>query len=68
MKLFGDYIKGIGVWNLKLRKELHKEIMYLKRKLIQIGNEKGLNHHLTIKTSQELDRLINEYLKLTQFK
>jgi len=66
LKLFGDYIKGIGVINLKSRKELHKEIMYLKRKLIQVGDKKGLNHHLTIKTSQDLDRVINQYLKLTQ--
>jgi len=51
---------------LKSRKELHKEIMYLKRKLIQIGDKKSLNHHLTIKTSQDLDRVINQYLKLSQ--
>lgn len=28
--------------------------------------EKGINHPLTIQISQELDRLINEYMKLTQ--
>jgi len=51
---------------LKSRKELHEEIIILKRNVIQIGNEKGSNHHLTIKTSQDLDRVINQYLKLTQ--
>jgi len=27
-----------------------------------------MNHHLTIQISQKLDRLINEYMKLTQKK
>lgn len=40
--------------------------MFLKRRLIQIGDEKGLNHLLTIQASQKLDGLINEYMKLTQ--
>lgn len=59
---------GVGVLKLKSRKELYEKIMYFKRRLIQIGNEKGLNHLLTIQTSQKLDRLINEYMKLTQQK
>ncbi len=32
--------------------------------MIRISEEKGINHPLTIQISQELDRLINEYLKL----
>jgi len=53
---------------LKSKKELHEEIIFLKRRLIQIEDKKGLNHLLTILTSQKLDRLINEYMKLTQKK
>lgn len=53
---------------LKSRKELYEEIMFLKRRLIQIVDEKGLNHLLAIQTSQKLDRLINEYMKLAQKK
>ena len=53
---------------MKSKRELCEEIKSLKRRLIQIGDEKGMNHHLTIKTSQKLDRLINEYIKLTQQK
>ncbi|MDQ0273587.1 aspartyl-phosphate phosphatase Spo0E family protein [Cytobacillus purgationiresistens] len=53
---------------MKSRKELCEEIIFLKRRLIQIGNENGLNHPLTIQISQKLDRLINEYMKLTQKK
>ena len=34
--------------------------------MIQTSNEKGMNHSLTIQTSQKLDRLINEYMKLTK--
>jgi len=48
--------------------ELYEEIISLKRGLIQMGDEKGMNHPLTIQTSQKLDRLINEYMKLTHEK
>lgn len=51
---------------MNTRKELHEEIMFSRRRLIQIEKEKGLNHLLTIQTSQKLDGLINEYMKLTQ--
>ncbi|MEI3614551.1 aspartyl-phosphate phosphatase Spo0E family protein [Pseudogracilibacillus sp. SO30301A] len=53
---------------MKSRKELQEEIIFLKRKLIQIGYEKGLNHVSTIQASQKLDGLINKYMKLTQRK
>jgi len=53
---------------LESRKELYEEITLLKRRLTQIADEKGLNHLLTIQTSQKLDRLINEYMKFTQKK
>lgn len=36
--------------------------------MIQIGNEKGMNHSLTIQISQKLDKLINEYMELSQKK
>ncbi|MDY0395612.1 aspartyl-phosphate phosphatase Spo0E family protein [Virgibacillus halophilus] len=36
--------------------------------MIQTSDEKGMNHPLTIQISQELDRLINEYMKLRQEK
>lgn len=50
---------------MRSRKELQEEIIFLKGKLIQIGYEKGLTHVSTIQASQKLDRLINEYVKLT---
>lgn len=53
---------------MKSRKELCKEIKFLKKGLIQIGDEKGINHPLTIQTSQKLDGLINEYMELSQKK
>lgn len=40
--------------------------MFLKRRLIQMEYEKGLNHVSTIQASQKLDELISEYMKLTQ--
>lgn len=58
----------LGVKILMTKKELCEEIKYLKRKLIQIGDEKGIDHFLTIRTSQKLDKLINEYMKLTHRK
>lgn len=51
---------------LKPRKELYREIKSLKISLVQISKEKGMNHPHTIQASQKLDRLINEYMKLTQ--
>jgi len=36
--------------------------------LIQTSDEKGMNHPFTIQISQELDKFINEYIKLTQHK
>lgn len=53
---------------MKSRKELYEEIKFLKKGLIQIGDEKGMNHPLTIQTSQKLDGLINEYMNLTHKK
>ncbi|MEJ8766217.1 aspartyl-phosphate phosphatase Spo0E family protein [Oceanobacillus sp. HCA-5259] len=50
---------------MKTRKELYEEIMSLKRRMIHIVDEKGMNHPVTIQTSQKLDRLITEYMKLT---
>ncbi len=34
--------------------------------MIKTSKEKGMNHPLTIQTSQKLDRLINEYMNLTK--
>lgn len=48
--------------------ELSKKINTLKKKMVQMSDEKGMNHPLTIQISQELDKLINEYMKLTQEK
>nr|WP_255454405.1 aspartyl-phosphate phosphatase Spo0E family protein [Oceanobacillus sp. AG] len=48
--------------------ELSKEIEVLKIKMIRISEEKGMNNPLTIQISQELDKLINEYMRLTQKK
>ncbi|MFD2132182.1 Spo0E family sporulation regulatory protein-aspartic acid phosphatase [Pseudogracilibacillus auburnensis] len=50
------------------KKELCVKIKFLKTRMIKTSNEKGMNHHLTIQISQKLDRLINEYMKLTQKK
>lgn len=57
-----------GVEKLKSKKELYLKIESLKIRMIQTSNEKGMNHPLTIQISQKLDRLINEYMKLTQQK
>ena len=48
------------------KKELHLKINTLKTSMIQSSNENGINHPLTIQTSQKLDELINEYIKITQ--
>jgi len=53
---------------LKSKKELCRKINCLKIRMIQTSNEKGMNHPLTIQTSQKLDSLINEYMKLIQHK
>ncbi len=53
---------------LKSKKQLYLKIESLKTRMFQISNEKGMNHPLTIQTSQKLDKLINEYMKLTQEK
>lgn len=53
---------------LMSKKELCVKIKSLKIRMIKTSNEKGINHHLTIQISQKLDRLINEYMKLTQKK
>jgi len=53
---------------LKSTKELYEKIKFLKKGLIQIAEEKGMNHPLTIQSSQKLDGLINEYMKLSQKK
>ncbi|WP_370459802.1 Spo0E family sporulation regulatory protein-aspartic acid phosphatase [Oceanobacillus sp. AG] len=60
---------GIGVKKaLGSKTELSKEIEVLKIKMIRISEEKGMNNPLTIQISQELDKLINEYMRLTQKK
>ncbi|MEN1969172.1 aspartyl-phosphate phosphatase Spo0E family protein [Lentibacillus sp. N15] len=53
---------------LKSKSELSEEIKSLKIRMIQTSDEKGINHLSTIQTSQQLDLLINEYMKLTQQK
>ncbi|MBU8567136.1 aspartyl-phosphate phosphatase Spo0E family protein [Virgibacillus pantothenticus] len=53
---------------MRSKKELCLKIKSLKIKIIQTSNEKGKNHPLTIQISQKLDKLINEYMKLTQHK
>lgn len=53
---------------LKSKRELCLKIKSLNIRMIHTSNEKGMNHSLTIQTSQKLDRLINEYMKLTQKK
>ncbi|MEG0439164.1 aspartyl-phosphate phosphatase Spo0E family protein [Solibacillus cecembensis] len=38
-----------------------KKIEKLRSRLIYVGMEKGLTHPNTIKVSQDLDKLLNEY-------
>lgn len=45
--------------------ELRVYIEYLRIKLMDIGQELGLCHELTIQASIELDYFINEYQKIT---
>lgn len=60
---------GTGVKKaLGSKTELSKKIEVLKIKMIRISEEKGMNNPLTIQISQELDKLINEYMRLTQKK
>ncbi|WP_256359892.1 aspartyl-phosphate phosphatase Spo0E family protein [Virgibacillus sp. Bac330] len=51
---------------LKSKKDLCQKIKCLKIRMIKTSKEKGMNHPLTIQTSQKLDRLINEYMNLTK--
>lgn len=46
---------------LETNQQLIKEINHLRDKLIAIGNKKGLNHYETLKISQKLDQVLNEY-------
>lgn len=46
---------------LKINQQLIKEINHLRDKLITMGNKKGLNHNETLKISQKLDQVLNEY-------
>ncbi|HWK21987.1 MAG TPA: aspartyl-phosphate phosphatase Spo0E family protein [Ureibacillus sp.] len=43
--------------------EMQSKIEVLRSQMITIGQLKGLTHHNTIKISQELDVLLNEYQK-----
>ncbi|MFJ8266790.1 aspartyl-phosphate phosphatase Spo0E family protein [Peribacillus asahii] len=45
-------------------KHLETSIVYLRTHMITIGISKGLTHPDTIKYSQELDSLLNEYHKM----
>lgn len=44
--------------------ELEEKIFILQTHMIAIGKLKGLTHNDTIKCSQELDTLMNEYQKI----
>ena len=46
------------------KEELQRKIEKLKADMVQSGNENGLAHPTTIQISQELDELINVYMKL----
>ncbi len=50
----------------KSKQALLKRIEVLKEQLIEIGCKKGLNDPDTIKLSQKLDGLMNEYNKLNK--
>lgn len=43
------------------KKDSIKEIQALRSELIKCGMEKGFTHPTTIKLSQTLDKLLNEY-------
>lgn len=49
---------------MESKEELRKKIEELKIKMIRSSEERGMNNHLTIQISQELDKLISEYMKL----
>jgi hypothetical protein len=51
----------------KRKERLIKEINKKRRQLDDFAKKKGLNHDATIKCSQELDRLILEWLKVNHF-
>lgn len=53
---------------MESKEELRKKIEGLKIKMIQSSEERGMNNHLTIHISQELDKLINEYMKIDKKK
>ncbi|RLL45171.1 aspartyl-phosphate phosphatase Spo0E family protein [Oceanobacillus piezotolerans] len=44
-----------------MMENLLKKIEYLRIKMSEIANEKGLTHRESIAVSQELDRLLNLY-------
>lgn len=41
-----------------------KNVETLRTAMIKSGNENGLNHPTTIKLSQNLDKLLNEYTQI----
>ncbi|WP_246001171.1 aspartyl-phosphate phosphatase Spo0E family protein [Oceanobacillus piezotolerans] len=50
-----------GLYILIMMENLLKKIEYLRIKMSEIANEKGLTHRESIAVSQELDRLLNLY-------
>jgi hypothetical protein len=52
---------------IKCEETLLDFISILKDELIEIGIEKGFNHHETIEASQKLDDIIVKYQKLKHF-
>lgn len=46
------------------RHKLLNQINTRRKEMIDVANEKGMNHKESIRLSAELDRLLNEYQKI----
>jgi hypothetical protein len=55
-------MRNDGIGNLRMR-NLYKEIQRKREKMLNIADDFGLNSMKTLTISQELDELINDYLK-----
>nr|WP_205317693.1 aspartyl-phosphate phosphatase Spo0E family protein [Oceanobacillus zhaokaii] len=49
-----------------MNEDLQKRIEYLRKKMMQIAENKGLTDTESVKVSQELDILLNHYEKMKE--
>ncbi|MGM0844376.1 MAG: aspartyl-phosphate phosphatase Spo0E family protein [Bacillota bacterium] len=62
IKKKGDYV--ILSWSKIYQKTIRYRIEIKQKQMLQIGVKYGLTDHRTVKSSQELDKLITKYQEL----